>query len=167
MFQTLQVVVQEILGQLAWDLPAQRTYTPGTDLPFTLQVTNPTTGDRKYKVQVQAVVQGQVVWYADLLLEGQTDVWFSVPAGKSFTIQGVFSADQTNFTLKALLADFVTNQVIAEVKTDLVGAAQPNPTPTPSPTPTPGFDLSSLMPLMSLVMVMGLMKSMTGIFKKE
>ena len=163
MVQTLQVVVQEVLGQLAWDLPAQRTYTPGTDLPFTLQVTNPTTGDRKYKVQVQAIVQGQVVWYADLLLEGQTDVWFSVPAGKSFTIQGLFSADQTNFSLQALLADFVTNQVIAEVKTDLVGATQP----TPTPTPAPGFDLSSIMPLMSLVMVMGLMRSMTGIFKKE
>ncbi len=165
MFQTLQVVVQEVLGQLAWDLPAQKTYTPGTDLPFTLQVTNPTTGDRKYKVQVQAIAQGQVVWYADLMLQGMTDVWFSVPAGKAFTIQGVFKADQTNFIFKALLIDQATNQVVATVQSDLAGTATPPP-PTPTPT-TPGFDLSPIMSLMSLMMVMGLMSSLTGIFKQE
>jgi hypothetical protein len=107
-----------------------------------------------------------LVWYADLLLEGQTDVWFSVPAGKAFTIQGVFSADQTDFTLKALLIDFVTNQVLAGVSTDLVGATQPPP-PSPTPPPSAGFDLAPLMSVMSLVMVMGLMSSLTGMFKKE
>lgn len=151
------------LGQLAWDLPAQKTYVPKTDLPFTLQATNPTAGDRSYKVQVQAIVQGQVVWYADLLLQGMADVWFSVPAGQTFGIQGVFNADQTNFTFKALLIDQAANQVVAAVQSDLVGTAAP-PSPTPKPA-TPGFDMTPLFSVLTLGLVMGLMSSMTGMFK--
>ena len=168
MVQALQVAVMEALGTLSWDLPAQKAYTPNTDLPFTLQVTNPTVGERVYKLQAQALVGGQLVWYADFLLEGQSDVWFPVAASQSLSVQGTFSADQTDFTFLVLLVDQATNTVVGQVRTELVGSAPPgNPPPVSPPPAAPGFDLSPVMGVMGMVLVMGLMGSVMGSFKAK
>ncbi|MBI4287765.1 MAG: hypothetical protein HY671_04965 [Chloroflexi bacterium] len=162
------IQVLESLGSLSWDLAAQKAYAPNTDLPFTLQATNPTAGERMYKLQAQALVAGHLVWYADFLLEGQSDVWFPVAAGQSLSVQGTFSADQTDFTFLVLLVDQATNAVVGQVRTDLVGSAPPGGPPPVNPPPAaPGFDLSPVMGVMGMVLVMGLMGSVMGPLKTK
>lgn len=159
--QTQQVVAQA-LGSLSWDLPARVEYAPGAILPFTLGVGNPTTAQRSYGLQAQALVGGEVVWFADLVVDSAQ--WFPVAGGGSLTIQGQFQADQAGFVLRVVLIDQATNQVVAEVSTELVApAAAPAP---PTPTPTPGM-LEQVMPVVGLGLVMGLVAPMMGMFGEE
>lgn len=171
--KALQVVVTEVLGQLTWDLPAQQSYTPNAHLVFTVQVTNPTTGQRTYKLQAQAVVGGQLVWFADLVLEGQADAWFPIPAGGSVSVQGDFIADQTDFTFQMLLIDQAAGQAVAQVACNLVGPTTTPTTPTPTQPSTPGIGdtLSAIVPFIGLGLatglVTGLVVSLASIFKRK
>lgn len=160
-----EVVVAQALGTLSWDLPARVNYTPNTELPFTLLVANPTTGARSYGLQAQVLIGGELVWFADLLVEGAR--WFQVPAGQRITIRGQFQAERSDFLLRILLIDQGANQVVAQVQSELVSPTAPGPTPTPTPTPTPGFDIAPLFGVMALGLVLGLVGSMGGMLRQE
>ncbi|MEK7995245.1 MAG: hypothetical protein AAB403_15685, partial [Planctomycetota bacterium] len=161
MLGTMGMVAAQALGTLSWDLPSRVTYTPGAVLPFTLVVGNPTSGARGYGLQAQVLIDGQVVWYADLLVdEGQ---WFQVPAGGRVTIQGQFQADRSDFTFRVLLIDQASNQVVTQVQSELASPTAPTPPTTPT---TPGFDIAPLFGLMALGLVSGLMGSMGTMFKE-
>ena len=162
MLGTMGMVAAQALGTLSWDLPSRVTYTPGAVLPFTLVVGNPTSGARGYGLQAQVLIDGQVVWYADLLVdEGQ---WFQVPAGGRVTIQGQFQADRSDFLFRVLLIDQASNQVVTQVQSELASPTAPTPPTTPT---TPGFDIAPLFGLMALGLVSGLMGSMGTMFKEE
>lgn len=161
MLGTMEMVAAQALGTLSWDLPSRVTYTPETVLPFTLVVGNPTSAARGYGLQAQVLIDGQVVWYADLLVdEGQ---WFQVPAGGRVTIQGQFQADRSDFLFRTLLIDQASNQVVAQVQSELASPTAPTPPTTPT---TPGFDIAPLFGLMALGLVSGLMGSMGTMFKE-
>ena len=149
---TIQIQVtpqQQELGSIEWNQPESQVYQPGQALAVEIHITNPTVADREYQLYLglynpdtQEVIPD--TWNL-IPVDGEPS--FIVAAGAVAEMTGELTLDQTGVLLVVVLYDVATDLVVGVVTT-LLEAPE---------TQNPGTGLENLMPLISGVMVMGMM----------
>lgn len=152
-------------GTLEWDQPARQAYRAGTPLPMQLRVTNPTEGDRAYRLYLGLYDPQTQQLLPDTLqaipVDGQES--FTIPAQSYVVLQGDVTVDRTGVILALSLYDVAADAVVSQVATVLEG--------TEAPPGTPGGGLDQIFPLLGGVMALGMMGAVvpmfTGMFKRQ
>lgn len=154
-------------GRLGWDLPSSLPYTPGTDLPATIHVTNMTYYEQEFALMSRLIDAAGVV-LSDEAVKLEEKAWFMIDGIETKVILGRFNFPQTNVTLVLSLCDKESGTTIDSVQTSLVSpsaaSAWPATWPVAAGTVTQsGADwtsmLTSMMSPMMVFMMMAVVMS--------
>lgn len=99
--------VQQVVGNVSWNLPSRITYTPYSFLFPVINVSNPTTVERRYKivfrlVSPQGVVLGEYTPYD----------WFAVSAQSYVTLLPTFWTNMNGVILNLALVEETEGEIV-------------------------------------------------------
>jgi len=165
-----QVLGGGVYGDVFWNLMPSVVYVPGTELPCTVYVANPTDEDREYMLALVISSAGATIAEYSIKVDDQT--WFPVEANSVIGLPGALLLGYSDVALTMSLYEKEQNEIIDTVSTALTTAGTsglpdlpdvPAFPEFPGLPPTTGFDIGSIMGLMiTMMIVVMMMKMMTG-----
>jgi hypothetical protein len=127
-------------GRLEWDLGARTSHSAGSYLSVAFKITNPTAGERSYRLWVGLFdLSGPVITTFPL-----PDVYI-VPANAERTITVSFKIDYSNCMLQASIYDIETGEMGAALQTILEQPPSPIEQVSPAITAVAGLGLVGML----------------------
>jgi len=165
-----QVLGGGVYGDVFWNLMPAVMYVPGTELPCTVYVANPTDENREYMLALVISSAGETI--AEYPIRVDDETWFPVEANSVIGLPGALLLGYSDVALTMSLYEKEQNEIIDTVSTALTTAGTsglpglpdvPAFPEFPGIPPAGGLDLGSVMTLMLTMMVVVMMiKMMAG-----
>ncbi len=165
-----QAIGGGVYGDVFWDLMPAVMYVPGTELPCTVYVANPTDEDREYMLALVISSGGTTI--AEYPIRVDDETWFPVEANSVISLPGALLLGYSDIALTMSLYEREQNEIIDTVSTALTTAGTSGLPDLPDVPPFPefpglppagGLDLGSVMSLMlTMMIIVMMMKMMTG-----
>jgi len=162
-----QAIGGGVYGDVFWNLMPSLVYVPGTELPCTVYVANPTDEDREYMLALVLSSGGAAIAEYPIKVDDLT--WFPVEANSVIGLPGALLLGYSDVALTMSLYEREQNEIIDTVSTALTttgtsGLPDLPDVPAfpdfPGLPPTTGIDMSSMVNLMITMMIVVMMMKM-------
>lgn len=153
-----------VYGDVFWNLMPSITYVPGTELPCTVYVANPTDENREYMLALVISSAGETI--AEYPIRVDDETWFPVEANSVVGLPGALLLGYSDVALTMSLYEKEQNEIIDTVSTALTTMGTSGLPELPDVPPFPefpgippsaGIDLGSVMTLMLTMMIIVMM----------
>ncbi|GAH17057.1 unnamed protein product [marine sediment metagenome] len=156
-----------VYGDVFWNLMPSVMYVPGTELPCTVYVANPTDEDREYMLALVISSGGTTI--AEYPIRVDDETWFPVEANSVVSLPGALLLGYSDVALTMSLYEKEQNKVVDTVSTALTttgtsGLPELPDVPAfpefPGIPPSAGIDIGAIMNLMITMMIVVMMMKM-------
>jgi len=158
-----------VYGDVFWNLMPSGMYVPGTELPCTVYVANPTDENREYMLALVVSSGGEAI--AEYPIRVDDETWFPVEANSVIGLPGALLLGYSDVALTMSLYEKEQNEIIDTVSTALTTMGTSGLPDLPDVPPFPefpglppvgGIDLGAVMNLMLTMMVVVMAMKMMG-----